>query len=324
MMIATIHLAPFGGSGLPSHFMVGGPLPSDKSNSSRDTSPQFAEVVQGNATQFVGACVRLSDQSYEATRGSVISVPAHADATCKDVSCNLRYLLPDVHGSGCTPADGFASNDPPRSYVQWGKVLHDSTANRSCTAFVTMLFHSDSVTSTVRYAGMALVGAHRLRTATPGYDRVMLIESGAWVQLGDFNLLIQRALQSVFSMIVELPSTDNRRYLVKPHYLKFYAWALTQYAKVVWLGSDVISVKSVHALAECTPPCSVYDTHLWAMPSTTGPVANGDVWVFQPDRAVFDALMQMAEMASVNVNNYDSPLTRDPQPPFDVRIALRL
>eukprot|EP01102_Stenamoeba_stenopodia_P022501 TRINITY_DN9406_c0_g1_i1.p1 TRINITY_DN9406_c0_g1~~TRINITY_DN9406_c0_g1_i1.p1 ORF type:complete len:580 (-),score=120.07 TRINITY_DN9406_c0_g1_i1:16-1716(-) len=138
-----------------------------------------------------------------------------------------------------------------------------------------------------KYVVQARVLANSLKASGSTTELVCLITQAVDQQERE-DLLLE------FDRLIEVEEIHtcpkNTRYCLNDrpykwaYWTKIRIWDLTEYSRVLWMGSDMVALYNPDELFECSPlPCAAADS--WLVGYTEfGPVINGDLLVIQPNR----------------------------------------
>ena len=166
-------------------------------------------------------------------------------------------------------------------------------------AFITLITKAHALDGTFGYFHQALALGLQLQSLYPAVPRIALLCSGQ-VQETHARLLQQHA----GFIITWRPAIPPPPYYDGPgvyadQFMKFYAWDMTQYDRLVFFDSDTFLLRRIdfqrlvdqqldpeHIPTACPTSSSRID------PETQAPTTwNGAFFIIRPSRAVFDRLM---------------------------------
>lgn len=134
------------------------------------------------------------------------------------------------------------------------------------------------------YLVMLYVWAYSLRKTGTEHDLILIIEPQAWNAAQPRE---QELLQMLFDMIVFKegdPIAGSERSMMGGglYFFKMWAWSLSQYDKLLWLGIDGFALRSLDHVFGIEPPAAPRDQWLGTKASVFGPAINGDYILFRP------------------------------------------
>lgn len=142
------------------------------------------------------------------------------------------------------------------------------------------------------YLQMLLVLGYTLKTLSPSYDRVLIV----WDKLGNEEQIMS-LLRKVWSHIIIMPyirwpTADKISNSDNAYWFKFYAWSLTQYEKVLFIGADTLVYRDISSVFNFEPPAAPYDMNDYT-PFDDGMRLMHDYFLLKPDMDDFIALIEM-------------------------------
>jgi hypothetical protein len=115
-----------------------------------------------------------------------------------------------------------------------------------------------------------------LKNTSPKYDMVLLSS----IKL-NLSIPLEKMLYDIVDVIYLVTNSDPKLPQNK-WCMKYFAWALIDYEKLLWIGGDCLVLTNIDSLFNFPAPAGCYDYWIWNMTSY-GATINGDFVLFEPD-----------------------------------------